>query len=55
MKTLTREQAAAIIAFYDSFGLRITGAWPAVEDGMKEDFGIEDPENEIEAAIDALR
>lgn len=53
---LDEENAATIRAFLDSFDLALTGAWPAVEQMMRESYGIEDPEAAIEnlrAALDA--
>ncbi len=55
MITLTQEQAQALEAFCESFDLRTTGAWTQVEEGMREDFGIADPESAIEDAKRALR
>ncbi|TCM84787.1 hypothetical protein [Rhodovulum steppense] len=55
MKLLNEEQANAILAFFESFDLRVTGAWAQVEEGMREDFGIEDPEAAIEDAKVALQ
>lgn len=55
MITLTNKQAAVLDAFLESFDLRVTGAWSAIEAGMIEDFGIEDPEADLEEARAALR
>lgn len=55
MKTLTKEQAQALFAFCECFDLYTTGAWAQVENGMREDFGIEDPEIAIEDAKEALQ
>lgn len=48
MVALSKHHADVLIAFMESFDLRTTGAWAQVEEGMREDFGIEDPEGEIE-------
>ena len=55
MRTLTGEQAAALLAFYDAFNDRLTGAWAHVEKGMRDDHGIAEPEDELDDAIAALR
>ncbi len=55
MITLTRDQADAIVAFCESFDLYTTGAWAQIEDGMRDDFGIEDPESALEDALRTLR
>lgn len=54
MKTLTDEQAATLVAFIDSFDLRTTGAWVGIEDEMRNSFGIENPEEALEDARQAL-
>lgn len=54
MKELTREQADALLAFLECFDLYTTGAWRAVEKGMREDFGVEDPEAALDEARSAL-
>lgn len=55
MKTLTNEQADALEAFCECFDLHTTGVWAHIEEGMRSDFGIEDPEEAIEEARRALR
>ena len=55
MKALTSEQAMALLAFMECFDLYTTGAWVGVEKGMREDFGIEDPEAALEEAKEALQ
>ncbi|MDD2870110.1 hypothetical protein [Neomegalonema sp.] len=55
MVTLTEEQTQALEAFFESFDLRTTGAWALVEEGMREDWGVEDPEAAIEGVRRALR
>lgn len=52
---LTSKQAEVLLAFCECFDLYVTGAWPAIETGMRDDFGVEDPENELEEAKNALR
>jgi hypothetical protein len=54
MKTLTDDQAYTLASFLDAFDLHLTGAWPAVRDGMADEFGIEDPEAALEDAREAL-
>lgn len=54
MKTLTQEQADALKAFLDAFDQTTTGAWTAVEEHMRENWGIDDPETALEAARAAL-
>ena len=54
MITLTTSQAQAIIAFMEAFDLCTTGAWTPIERMMQDDFGIEDPEQELEEAKAAL-
>lgn len=55
MKMLTKEQVEALLAFLDAFDQRVTGAWPGMEEHMKEIWGIEDPESAIEDAREALQ
>jgi hypothetical protein len=55
MKTLTSDQAEALLAFCECFDLLTTGAWQPIEEAMREDFGIEDPEAALEEAKEALR
>jgi hypothetical protein len=52
---INREQAQALIAFLDSFDLHITGAWATIEQAMRDEFGIDDPESAIESARSALQ
>lgn len=54
MKTLTDEQAHVLVAFLESHDLHVTGAWPAIEESMRESFGIDDPEDALEDARGAL-
>ena len=54
MVILTKEQAEALAAFLDAFDQTVTGAWPDVEEHMRENWGIEDPEAAIEDARQAL-
>lgn len=53
--TLTEAQAAALLAFVESFETHITGAWPAIKRAMREDWGIDDPEAALEDAVNKLR
>jgi hypothetical protein len=55
MKTLTRDQAAAVYAFMECFDLHTTGAWANIERAMAQDFGISDPEGILEEAKQALQ
>jgi len=55
MTILTRSQAEALEAFCECFDLYTTGAWTGIEAGMREDFGIENPEAALESARRALR
>ncbi len=55
MKILTDEQASVISAFHDAFDLYTTGAWAAISEAMESEFGIEDPEKELEAALKVIR
>lgn len=55
MKTLTKEQVEALLAFLDAFDQRTTGVWSGIEEHKKENWGIEDPESAIEAAREALQ
>ena len=53
-KVLTEEQAQVIVAFLEAFDLTVTGAWPAIEEVMIRDFGIEDPDTALTEAREAL-
>lgn len=55
MKVLTEEQASVLEAFCESFDLYTTGMWAQVEEGMRDDWGIEDPEGALDDARRALR
>jgi hypothetical protein len=54
MIVLTREQADTLKAFLDAFDLHTTGAWASIEEAMRDDFGIDDPETALEDARGAL-
>jgi hypothetical protein len=54
MIKLTEEQAQTLAAFLDSFDLAQTGAWPAVEAMMRDEFGINDPEGSMAAIREVL-
>lgn len=53
MRTLTEEQATALSAFLDAFDL-VGGFWARVEQVMRDDFGIADPEVALEEVHRAL-
>lgn len=54
MKQLTNEQTNTLVAFHECYDLYGPG-WQSIEQGMKEDFGVTDPETDLEAAVNALR
>lgn len=54
MKTLTNEQAETLFAFLECFDLYTTGAWSSIEEGMRAEFGIKNPEEALEDARKAL-
>jgi hypothetical protein len=54
MKTLTDDQAATLLAFLDGFDDRSQGWWPEVAEFMGEEAGIEDAEEALQAARQAL-
>lgn len=54
MKTLTDDQAAALLAFLDAFDLHTTGVWCVIEEAMREESGIDDPEAALAEAREAL-
>lgn len=53
MKSLTEKQANTIFAFIECFDLYGPG-WTGIEQGMRDDFGVEDPEEDLEDARTAL-
>lgn len=55
MIELTKEQAHVLSAFISAFELNTTGVWTIVENAMREDWGIEDPEAALEDAAQALQ
>jgi hypothetical protein len=55
MKTLTSKQVDALLAFLDCFDMYTTGAWSQIEEHMREDFGIDDPEEAMEEIAEELR
>lgn len=55
MPRITDENAQAIIAFMDAFDLHITGIWPVIEKAMREEGGIDNPEEALEQAREALQ
>lgn len=54
-KTLTEDQANALLAFLDAFDQTTTGAWAPIEEHMRESWGIDDPEAALEAAREVLQ
>lgn len=54
MTTLTTDQANTLLAYLECQDLYGPG-WPAVETGMRDDFGVEDPESALEDAREALQ
>ncbi len=54
MVVLTEGQVETLVAFLETFDLRVTGVWPLIEEGMREDFGIDDPETDLEQIRQAL-
>ncbi|MDF3855607.1 hypothetical protein [Paracoccus pantotrophus] len=48
MIVLTDAQAQALKAFLETFDLHASGVWPEIEEGMREDFGIENPASAVE-------
>lgn len=55
MAILTKRQAETLEAFCECFDLYTSGAWTGIENGMRKDFGIENPEAALESARRALR
>ena len=53
MKNLTDKQANTLLAFLECFDLYGPG-WLSIAQGMKNDFGVEDPEEDLEDARAAL-
>lgn len=51
---LNEAQVAALMAFLNAFDMTVTGAWPGIEQCMREEFGIEDPEAALSDAREAL-
>lgn len=47
-KNLNTDQANAVLGFMDAFEQRVTGVWSAIEEHMRENWGIEDPEQALE-------
>lgn len=54
MKTLNEEEATALLAFLTAFD-ELTGQWPQVEQIMRDEWGIEDPETALEQARQTLQ
>jgi hypothetical protein len=55
MKPLTEGQALAVYAFMECFDMHTTGVWAGIEAAMIQDFGIDDPEDILEAAKQSLQ
>ena len=55
MRVLTIEQAHALESFCEAFDQTTTGVWRYIEEMMRDDFDIEDPETALENARKALR
>lgn len=53
MKNLTKKQTNTLLAFLECYDLYGPG-WAGIEQGMKNDFGVEDPEGDLEDARNAL-
>lgn len=50
---MTNKHKNTLLAFlecYDLYGPK----WQEIEKGMKDDYGVDDPENDLEAAREAL-
>lgn len=54
MKTLTKEQATTLLAFLECFDLHTTGAWASIEEAMRDDWNIDDPETALAEAREVL-
>lgn len=52
---LSQQHASVLLAFLESFDLHTSGQWAVIEQAMKSEHGIADPEQELEAARDALQ
>jgi hypothetical protein len=50
---LTETQKNTLFAFLECYDLH-GPAWSAIEQGMRDDFGVDDPENDLEDARSAL-
>ncbi|SFY43277.1 hypothetical protein SAMN04244548_04646 [Paracoccus pantotrophus] len=55
MIVLTDAQAQALRAFLETFDLHASGVWPEIEEGMREDFGVDDPASALEDVQRVLR
>lgn len=54
-KTLTEDQANALLSFIQGFEETTTGVWAHVAEWMRENGGIDDPEAALEDAREALQ
>lgn len=52
--TLTEDQAAAICAFIECFDCYTVGVWPKIEEAMRDEYGIENPETALDEARQVL-
>lgn len=52
---LTEKQKETLVAFHECFDLYTDGAWAGIEKGMRNDFGIENPEEDLADALEALK
>ena len=55
MVTLSKEQAVALLAFLNAFDETTTGAWAQIEEYMKENGGVDDPEEAMEEIRNELQ
>jgi hypothetical protein len=54
MIKLSENHIQTLVAFLDSFDMALTGAWPAVDAMMRDEFGIDDPEGAMAEIREAL-
>jgi hypothetical protein len=55
MKMLTEEQADVLRAFLECFEQHTTGVWATIEEHMREDYGIDNPDDALEEVAELLR
>lgn len=51
---MTSKDKNTLLAFLECYDLYGPG-WPGIEAGMREDFGVENPEEDLEEAREALQ